>query len=98
MSVAAWTIAAHTEEYRICQRSRRTCRREVNAEFCLRRLETSERTGGATELGRHTRGGLGRAEERLGRRHVAVLAEHRVDQIAVSIDRPIQIAPPAPDL
>ena len=49
-------------------------------------------------VGCHARDGLGRAEEGLGRRHVAVLAEHRVDQIAVSIDRPIQVAPPAPDL
>src|SRR3954447_3720929 len=42
---------------RICQRSRRTRRREVNAEFCLRRLENGERTGGATEVNEATAAG-----------------------------------------
>ena len=32
------------------QRSRRTCRREVNVDFCLHRLENGERTGRATEV------------------------------------------------
>src|SRR5919202_2366561 len=41
-------------------------------------------------------GRLGGAEERLGRRHVPVLAEHGVDQVAVAVDRTIQIAPTAP--
>src|SRR5919202_227145 len=41
-------------------------------------------------------GRLGGAEERLGRRHVPVLAEHGVDQVAVAVDRTIQIAPAAP--
>src|SRR4051812_5220555 len=41
----------------ICQRSRRTCRREVNAEFFLRRLENGERTGGATEVNEATMAG-----------------------------------------
>src|SRR3954471_17760184 len=41
----------------ICQRSRRTCRREVNAEFCLRRPENGERTGGATEVNEATAAG-----------------------------------------
>ena len=40
----------------------------------------------------------GRAEERLGRLHVAVLAEHRVDQVAAAVDRPIQVGPAAADL
>src|SRR3712207_2585256 len=31
----------------------------------------------------------GRAEERLGRRHVAVLAEHDLDRLAVAVDGPI---------
>src|ERR671916_2120983 len=39
-----------------------------------------------------------RAEEGLGRRHVAVLAEHRVDEIAVAVDRAIQVRPAAADL
>ena len=39
-----------------------------------------------------------RAEERLGRLHVAVLAEHGVDQVAVPVDRPIQVRPAAKDL
>ena len=49
---ALWNRAAG-----ICQRSRRTCRREVNAEFCLRRLENGERTGGATEVNEATASG-----------------------------------------
>jgi transposase len=40
----------------------------------------------------------GRAEERLGRGHVAGLAEENVDQVAVSVDRPVEIAPCAGDL
>jgi hypothetical protein len=35
-------------------------------------------------VGYHAGGRLGGAEERLGRRHVPVLAEHGVDQIAVA--------------
>src|SRR5215213_3104541 len=46
----------------------------------------------------HAGGGLGRAEEGLGRRHVPVLAEHGVDQVAVPVDGPIQIRPSAADL
>jgi hypothetical protein len=38
---------------------------------------------------------LGRAEEGLGRRHVAVLAQHGIDEIAVTVDGAVQIAPPA---
>lgn len=41
-------------------------------------------------------GRLGGAEECLGRRHVPVLAEHGIDQVAVTVDRTIQIAPAAP--
>src|SRR5919202_5086398 len=41
-------------------------------------------------------GRLGGAEERLGRRHVPVLAEHGVEQVAIAVDRTIQIAPAAP--
>src|SRR3954466_10899416 len=48
-------------------------------------------------VGCHAGGRLGGAEERLGRRHVPVLAEHGVDQSAVAVDRTIQIAPAAPD-
>ena len=43
-------------------------------------------------------GRLRRAEERLGRLHVARLAEHGVDQVAVPVDRPIQVGPAAADL
>jgi len=31
-------------------------------------------------------------------RHVAVLAQHGVDQVTVPVDRPIQVAPASPDL
>jgi len=41
---------------------------------------------------------LGRAEERLGGRHVAVLAQENVDQVPVLVDGAIQIAPAAVDL
>jgi hypothetical protein len=41
-------------------------------------------------------GGLRGAEERLGGRHVPVLAEHGVDQVAMAVDRTIEIAPAAP--
>jgi hypothetical protein len=37
-------------------------------------------------------------EECLRRSHVAPLAQHRVDQVAVPINRPIEVAPPAADL
>ena len=43
-------------------------------------------------------GRLRRTEEGLGRRHVAVLAEHRVDQPPVPVDGPVQIDPAASDL
>ena len=39
-----------------------------------------------------------RAEEPLGRSHVAGRTQHRVDEVAVAIDRPIQRAPAALDL
>ncbi len=39
-----------------------------------------------------------RAEEPLGRSHVTGRAQHRVDQVPVAIDRPIQVAPAAMDL
>ena len=39
-----------------------------------------------------------RAEEPLGRSHVTGLAQHRVDEVPVAIDRPIQVAPAAMDL
>jgi hypothetical protein len=41
---------------------------------------------------------LRRAEEGFGRGYVPVLAEHGVDQIAMMVDHPIQVAPSAPDL
>jgi hypothetical protein len=43
-------------------------------------------------------GGLGRAEEGLSGLHVAVLAQHGVDQVSVPVDRPITVTPLAPDL
>ena len=42
--------------------------------------------------------GLGRAEEGPGRRHVAALAEHRVDEIAVAVDGAVEVTPAAPHL
>jgi hypothetical protein len=41
---------------------------------------------------------FGRAEEGLGRRHVPLLAEHGVHEIAAAVDRSIQVAPAATDL
>jgi hypothetical protein len=38
--------------------------------------------------------GLGTAEEALGRRPVALRAPHRIHQMAIPIDRSIQIHPP----
>lgn len=49
-------------------------------------------------VGRHARDRLGRTKEGLGRRHVAVLAEHGVDQVAVAVDRSIQVGPAATNL
>ena len=43
-------------------------------------------------------GRAGRAEEGLGGLHVAVLAQHRIDQVPVPVDRPLKIDPPAADL
>src|SRR3712207_7127678 len=48
-------------------------------------------------LGRDAGDRLGRAEEGLGGRHVAVLAQHGVDQSAVTVDGAIQIAPSPAD-
>jgi hypothetical protein len=42
-------------------------------------------------LRRDASGSLGRAEEGPGRRHIAVLAQHGVDKVAVVVDGPIQI-------
>jgi hypothetical protein len=39
-----------------------------------------------------------RAEEGLGRRRIPVLAQHRIDQMAIRVDGPIQVTPAAPDL
>ena len=39
-----------------------------------------------------------RAEEFLSRCHIAGRAQHRVDEVPVAIDRPIQVAPAAMDL
>src|SRR3954447_24615350 len=41
---------------------------------------------------------LAERKKGLGRRHVAVLAEHGVHEIAVTVDGPIQIGPAATDL
>ena len=40
----------------------------------------------------------GGAEERLGRLHVPVLAQHGIDQVLIPVDRPIQVCPAAADL
>ncbi len=40
----------------------------------------------------------GLRKETLGRRHIASLAESRVDQVAVAVDRAIEVAPLAVDL
>src|ERR1700691_2205144 len=40
-----------------------------------------------------THGGLGRAEEGLSGLHVAMLAQHGVDQVSVPVDRPIKVTP-----
>jgi hypothetical protein len=58
---------------------------------------------GATTVSGHpirtkTHGRLGRAEEGPSGLHVTVLVEHGVDQVPVSVDRPIKVAPLAPDL
>jgi len=42
----------------------------------------------------HAGGGLGRAEERLGSRHVPLLAQHGIDQVAVTIDGAVGDRPP----
>ncbi len=48
---------------------------------------------------RHKTGnGPCRAEEPLGRSHVTGRAQHRVDEVPVAIDRPIQVAPATMDL
>src|SRR3712207_6476005 len=49
-------------------------------------------------VGGHAGGGPRRTEEGLRRRHVAVLAEHGVGQVAVPVDGAVEIAPPAPHL
>jgi len=53
---------------------------------------------GGDPIGRDAGDGLRRAEEGLGRGHVAVLAQHGVDEIAVAVDRAIQVGPAAADL
>ena len=58
---------------------------------------------GAMAIRRHPVGAKahcrpGRAEEGLRCPHVALLAQHRVDQVAVPIDRPVEVAPPAAHL
>ena len=64
----------------------------------------SDRPGvGAVTVRRHllrpeAHGRPRRAEEGLRRLHVAMLAQHGVDQVAVPIDRSIQVAPAAADL
>src|SRR4028118_1159529 len=49
-------------------------------------------------VGGHAGGGARRAEEGLGRRHVPVLAQHGVDQVAVPVDGAVEVTPAAPDL
>ena len=57
---------------------------------------------GLMPIRRHTirqevHGSFRRQEERLCRLYVTVLAQHGVNQIAVSIDRPREVGPPTPD-
>ena len=42
-----------------------------------------------------THGRPRRAEEGLGRLHITMLAQLRVDQVSVPVDRPVEVAPPA---
>jgi hypothetical protein len=44
-------------------------------------------------VGDHCGDGLGRPKEALGSRQIAVIAEHHIDQGAVTIDRTIQVLP-----
>src|SRR3954452_18077490 len=53
---------------------------------------------GGDLVGCHARDRLGRAEEGLGRRHIPVLAQHGVHEMAVAVDGPIQVGPPATNL
>ena len=50
---------------------------------------------GGGPIGRDTRDRLGRSKECLGGSEVAVLAEHDVHQSAITINRAIEILPPA---
>src|SRR3954451_11274811 len=48
---------------------------------------------GRDPVRRYTRDGLGGAEERLRRRHVAALAEQHIDERAGAVDRPVYVTP-----
>src|SRR5918998_997354 len=76
----------------------------MRGEFRLRSLENCEHSAGATEMEKATAvggdagDGPRRAEEGLGRGHVAALAQHGIHEIAVAVDGPVEIGPPAADL
>ena len=46
----------------------------------------------------NTSGGPGQSEEGLSRHHIAVLAQQDVDQLAITIDSPVTVAPVAANL
>ena len=69
----------------------------VRAEFVGDGLGVAGVAVGGDLLGLDLGDRLGGAEERLGRGHVAGFAEVDVDQGAVAVDRPVQIAPFAGD-
>src|SRR4051812_1783616 len=70
----------------------------VRAEFLGDGLRVAGMTVGGDLLGLDLGDRLGGAEERFGGGHISGLAEVDVDQIAVAVDRPVQIAPCASDL
>ena len=71
---------------------------DVRAEFLGDGLRVAGMTVGGDLLGLDLGDRPGGAEECLGRGHISGLAEIDVDQGAVAIDRPVEIAPCAGDL
>src|SRR5215207_8474412 len=71
---------------------------DLSAECRADRPRVGAVSVGGDALGDNAGHRLGRAEEGLGRRHVAVLAQHGIDEIAVTVDGAVQIAPPATNL
>ena len=66
---------------------------DVRAEFLGNGSGIAGMAVGGDLLGLDLGDRSGRAEECLGRGHVAGFAEVDVDQVAVAVDRPVQIAP-----